>query len=111
MVPLALVSEDLTRAREFHQFHGLFFPWLKPHGSSRGDVQPHPARLVTIELQSVVHFEEVIVAADLDRTIAGVPDDHCQGAAATVCVDGLRFEQVLAWGILAALPMESDREP
>ena len=42
------------------------------HGGAGGDVEPHALGAFAIELQCVVGFEEVIVAADLNRSVAGV---------------------------------------
>ena len=47
---------------------------LEAHRGAGGDVEPHAARLLAVELQRRIGFEEMIVRADLDRPVAGVGD-------------------------------------
>src|SRR5215208_7638076 len=51
---------------ERHQFHLACLSWLEPHRGAGGDVEPHAARLLAVELQRRVGLEEMIVRADLD---------------------------------------------
>ena len=55
---------------------------LETHGGPRCDVQPKAACALTVEDQSRVGLEEMVVRADLDRTITGVGHgDGNQGSA------------------------------
>ena len=47
---------------------------LKSDGGAGGNVEAHAERRRPIEFQRLVHFEEMIMRADLDRAIAGI--DH-----------------------------------
>src|SRR5262249_37515994 len=57
---------------------------LKTNGSSRRNVEPHTARLLAVELQRRICFEEMIVRADLNRPVAGVCDRQRDSLAALV---------------------------
>src|ERR1700678_2060919 len=55
---------------------------LESRGRAARQVEAHAVRLHSIEDQSLVHLEEVIVSTDLDRPVAGVVDaDRHDGAA------------------------------
>ena len=48
----------------------------------------------------------MIVAADLNRTVAGVPHHHVAVRRPTFASIGLRFEKVFAWSSHVALPLD-----
>ena len=58
---------------DLDEFHGLGLARLKPHGSPRRDVEPVAIGFRAVEAQVRVSFDEVIVAPDLDRAVAGMP--------------------------------------
>jgi hypothetical protein len=91
LVSLALVSKDPALSGEFDQLYFFLLARFKSHGSSRGNIQPHASRPHAFELQRIVHFEKVIMAADLNRPVAGVPDRNLNGPAARISLDRLRF--------------------
>src|SRR5690606_27157657 len=43
----------------------LFLPRLEAHGSAGSDIEPHSERLLPVEIERLVDFEEVVVGADL----------------------------------------------
>ena len=71
---LGLEAVALARAEIGRQPHGARLAGLEAHGGAGGDVEPHALCALAVELQRVVGLEEMIVAADLDRTVAGVGD-------------------------------------
>src|SRR5690606_29802044 len=62
-------------------------PGLEAHGRAGGNVQTKPARGFAIERQRVVDLVEVVVRADLNRTIAGIRDYEHDFRAAGVQLD------------------------
>ena len=64
-----------------------------------------------VELQCIIDFEEMIVAADLNGTVACVPYDQCEGATPQVRLDGLRFQQIFARFHRLLSLIESGRVP
>ncbi len=56
--------------------HLLFFPRFKPHAGSGGNVETHAPRLFAIERESAIHLEEMIMAAHLNRAVAGVAHEN-----------------------------------
>src|SRR3712207_3041306 len=68
---LAAKTVDLALARERHQRDLAGGAGLEADSRAGGDVEAHAARLVALEAQRRVGLEEVVVAADLDRPVAG----------------------------------------
>src|SRR5579871_1653552 len=89
-----LLPEPVNRPRSIqrHQPDLPGLPRLKPHRGTRGDVEAHAPGLRAVELQGWVGLEEMVMAADLDRPVAGVGDGERHGLAAGVELDvaGLR---------------------
>src|SRR4029077_13229336 len=71
---LATETVDGTLARERHEPYLARLPRLEPHRRAGGDIEPHAARLFAVKFQRRIGLEEMIVRADLDRTIAGIGD-------------------------------------
>ena len=71
---LVVQAEDFARAGEGDEFDFARIARLEAHRGARGNVQPKAARGFAIESQRGVHFVEMEMAADLDRTVAGVRD-------------------------------------
>src|SRR6267378_1004071 len=74
--PVGQVVEAGHRGRpaQLHQRYRLLHPGLEAHRVPGGDVEPHAERLRAVEGERLVGLEEVEVAGDLDRAIAGVED-------------------------------------
>ena len=68
----AVQAEDLAGAAELHERHFLGFARLEAHRGAGGMSRCMPKAVLAIEIQRLVHFEKMEVAADLDRTVAGV---------------------------------------
>src|SRR5258708_13856416 len=66
-------SEDLAAAAECGERDLLGFSGLEAHGGSGGNVEMHAERCRAVEIERLVRFEEVKMAAHLDRTVPGVP--------------------------------------
>ena len=102
-LPFPWWPEDHARAGELHQFDLFLLARLEAHGGPGGDIQPHAAALVAIEMQRVVHFEEMIVAADLNGAVA-----RCAGRprvrvrAAGVGLDRLASSRKYSPGFIAS---------
>src|SRR4051794_7266462 len=70
-----------------YQPHAARLARLEADGGARGDVEAHTARALAIEGKSRVGLIEMIMRADLDRTIAGVGDVDGHGRLAGVQLD------------------------
>ncbi len=66
-IHLAVVAVYRAHAAERHQRDFFFLAGLKADRRARGNIQTHAVRGAPIEIQRAVDFEEVIVAADLNR--------------------------------------------
>ena len=62
------------RARDRDERDGSRLAGLEAHGGAGRDVEAHAVGGAAVEVERAVRFDEVIVAADLDRTIAAVGD-------------------------------------
>ena len=63
-----------TLPDERDQRHFARLSRLETHRGAGGDIEPHAARLLALELERRVGLEEMIVRADLDRPVAGIGD-------------------------------------
>src|SRR5580698_603764 len=81
---------DCARAGNRDERHVARLSGLEAHGRAGGDVEPHAARLFTIELERGVGLEEMVMRADLDRPVAGIRNRECDALAALIYLD-------LAW--------------
>src|SRR5262245_61643349 len=63
---------DGAFARQRQELHVTGLAGLEARRGARRDVKPHPARASAVELQRRIGLEEMVVRADLDRTVAGV---------------------------------------
>src|SRR5258708_22995292 len=66
-------SEDLAAAAECGERDLLGFSGLEAHGGSGGDVGMHAERCPAVEIERLVRFEEVKIAAAPDPTVARGP--------------------------------------
>ena len=58
------------------EFHLALVAGLEAHRVASGDVESKAMRRGAVKAQRSVRLEEVVVAADLDRPVAGVRDEH-----------------------------------
>jgi hypothetical protein len=70
---------EFTAAAEADKRHLFALTRFKANGRAGGNVEAHAERRRSIGVQRLVHFEEMIVRADLNRTIAGI--DHGERGA------------------------------
>src|SRR5260370_27527695 len=84
---LAAKSVDHALARERDQLHVAGLAGLEAHRGAGGDIEPHAARLLAVELQRRIGLEEMVVRADLDRPVAGIGDRQRHRLAAGVELD------------------------
>ena len=101
-VDLALEAVALARRPVGHEPHLARLAGLEAHGGAGGDVEPHALGALAVEVQRRVGLEEMIVAADLDRPVAGVGDLEGDRVAARVELD-LARAATISPGIMAAL--------
>ena len=66
------MAEDAAQTPKGHEGHLFFFSRLEPHTGSGRNVETHTACLFAIERQRAIDFKEVVVASDLNGTVAGV---------------------------------------
>src|SRR3954468_19459263 len=85
------LSHDLTAkavddalAGERHDLDIARLSRLEPHGGAGRDIEPHAASLLAVELQRRIGLEEMIVRADLDRTVACVGNRQRRRLAAGI---------------------------
>src|SRR5262245_49515613 len=94
---LPLKAEHPSLARVAHERDVALLTGLEADGRARRDVEAEAARLVAVEDQRVVGLEEVVVRADLDRSIAAVGDPHGHPLAPLVERDLAVEDQHFAW--------------
>src|SRR6056297_3077144 len=81
---LLVEAPDLALAAVGNEGDLAALAGLEADGRARRDVEPHAAGLVTVEGEGLVGLEEVVVAADLDRPVAGIGDLEGDGGLALV---------------------------
>src|SRR5262249_59116027 len=90
-------------------------PRLEAHRRAGSDVEPHAARLFSIELQRRIGLEEMIVRADLDRPIAGVRHRERHGLATGIERNVAGLDEELAGGhgpfLSAVIASEAKQSP
>src|ERR1700733_3162928 len=67
-------------------------PRLEADRRARGAIEPHATRSLAVEFQRRIGIKEMIMRADLDRTIARIGNGQCEGLAALVELDFARFD-------------------
>src|SRR5690606_25423241 len=73
---------DLAIAGDFDELDIPRLARLEPDGSARGDIETKPLDARAIEGQGRVGFEKMVMAADLDRPVAGIGDSEGHRLAA-----------------------------
>jgi hypothetical protein len=91
------MPKDPARPAEVHQRNFLLFPGLKANSRAGRNVQSHPPRRLSLEHESAINFEKVIVAADLNWPVARVLNQNSGDATSDVRLDLSRFDEVFAW--------------
>ncbi len=81
---LGLETVAFAAAHVGREPHGARLAGLEAHGGAGGDVEPHALGALAVEPERIVGLEEMIVAADLDRPVAGVGDLERDRIAALV---------------------------
>ena len=83
-----VLAKPVNRSLAGHRHQGdiALLARLEPHGRAGRDVEPHSASFLSIKLQGGVGFEEMIVRADLSRSVAAIDDR--QGYGLAVGIDG-----------------------
>jgi hypothetical protein len=77
-------AEHRALAGQHHQRDLARLAGLEAHGGAGGDVEAEALGAVAVELQRRVGLIEMVVAADLDRAVAGVGDAERHGLALLV---------------------------
>jgi len=63
---------DSSLAAKRDEVHFFFLARFKADGRSGRDIEAHSARGGPVKFESGVHLEEMIMTADLNRTVAGM---------------------------------------
>src|SRR6516165_356350 len=71
-------------------------PRFEAHRGAGGDIEPHAARFLAVELQRRIGLEEMVMRADLDRPVAGIGDAERHRLAALVELDLARLDEHFA---------------
>ena len=74
-------------ARDFYELHSLGFAGLKTNRRSRRDVEAFAIGRAAIKLQRAVRLDEMVVAADLNRSVAEIRDGNFHRRATDVEFD------------------------
>src|SRR2546423_14419764 len=64
--------------------HSFRIAWLEAHGRSGGNIEAHAVGCGAVELQGGIGFDEVIMAADLDGSVAEIGDGERDDGAAII---------------------------
>ena len=91
------MPEDPPRATEGHKRNFFFFSRLNAHRGAGRNVKSHASRYFPVKCERAIDFEEVIVTADLNGTIARVFHNHARGATSNVRLDLFWFDGVFTW--------------
>src|SRR5579859_1926689 len=84
---VAAEAVDGAFSRERHQLHLTGLSRLEAHRGACGDIEPHAAGFLALELQRRIGLEEMIVRADLDRAVTGIGNRQRHGLAAGIELD------------------------
>jgi hypothetical protein len=76
MIQQSLEAVNCPTASKFDELYFLFLPWLKADGGSGRNMEAQTVSCSTIECESAIYFEEVVMAPNLYRTVAGVADEN-----------------------------------
>ena len=98
---VAAEAVDRALAGERDQLHVAGLAGLEAHRGAGGDVEPHAARLLAVELQRRIGLEEMIVRADLDRPVAGIGDRQRHRLAAGIEFDLAVLDEVRRGSLLS----------
>src|SRR4029077_5714261 len=100
-------------AGERDELHLAGLAGLEPHRGAGRNVEPHAAGLLALELQRRVGLEEMVVRADLDRTVAGIGDRERHGLAAGIELDLAVLDEEFTGDHLSSsvIPAHAKREP
>jgi hypothetical protein len=81
------VSVNLAAAAVRDQRNFFLFAGLKANGRPGGDIQAHSVSGRSIKLKPGIHFEEMVVAAHLNRAISSVANDYSRHGSAGIQLD------------------------
>jgi hypothetical protein len=86
-----------TRSTDSNQCHALVIARFEAHRCTRGNVQPHPESLGTLEPQRPVDFEKMIMRSHLDWAVPAIDYFDLNRFAARIGYDVTVCEEVFAW--------------
>ena len=91
------MPEDPPRATEVYKRNFFFFSGLKAHCGAGRNVKSRASRYFPFKCEGAIDFEEVIVTADLNGTIARVFHQHGSDATSNVRFNLFWFDEVFTW--------------
>jgi hypothetical protein len=89
-------SVDDAIARQGDQADRARLPRLESHRGARGDIETVATGLLAIEVERRIRLEEVIVRADLNRSVTGIAHDDLDARATGIELDVAVFDQHFA---------------
>ena len=90
-VDFGVEAEDFAEAGEGDELDFFRVAGLEADGGAGGDVEAEAAGRGAVEAEGLVGLEEMIVRADLDRTVAGVGDGEGERREVDVRRERLAF--------------------
>src|SRR5262252_4553242 len=75
-------------------------PWFEAHRGTGRNIQSHAAGLGAVEGQRRIGLEEMVVGADLDRSVPGIGHGECDGRAVRVEDNVALLSKDFAWNHL-----------
>ena len=91
------MPEDPSPATEVYERNFFLFSGLKSHRGAGRNVKSHASRYFPVKCEGAIGFEEVIVTADLNGTIARVFNQHGSDATSNVRFNLFWFDEVFTW--------------
>jgi hypothetical protein len=98
-IDLSVVSVDNTSATEGDQLYLFLFAGFKADSRTGGYIESFPISLMAIKGKGSIHFEKVVMASDLDRTISRIFDQDRNGRTSGIDSNPAIFfvQKIFAW--------------
>jgi hypothetical protein len=88
VIKQAVKATEGAVASKFDELHSFFFTGLEADGGSRRNIETQAVSGGAIEGERAICFEEVVMAAHLNGTVAGVAHEDALRFSADVRTDG-----------------------
>jgi hypothetical protein len=91
------MPKDLSFTGDFHESNRFELSRFESRACTGRYVEPHAARLVTLEFECGVHLKKMKVTPYLDRTIATISHLQLYCSSSIIDEDGFWLQKVLPW--------------